>query len=490
MYNLIIPMAGRGERFLRANYKTYKPFLLSNNSNTILENIINRFDKNINKIFIVSNLLDKKYLNILRKIKRSKIIIIPPHKLGPGYSIINARKQISKLKNIFVSYSDIEWIWNDKFKNLNKNIIFCFKGYHPFTDDNNNYAFCKIKKNNELLKLKEKSSFTKNWNKEPLSIGLFFYKNSKELIESLEKLIKKKIKTNKEYFPSEGFNFIKKNSSIKYVKNFIHLGKPDYYEIYKNWYNFFKIKKKFKEQIKNVNLADKIIIPAAGKSKRFKAEGIKLPKFLFYIKVINKSMINYLNDFLPQKNKILIQIKQIDFKTKFKNFKKIILKEKSKGQAHTIKMGLTNIKDNESIFINSCDVFSIFDIKQYLKFKKSSDIIVFLSSKSFINLEPKEYTWAMTEKNKIKKLFIKKKPIFYSKIITGNFYFKNKKIFEKCYEFTNFSKKEMYIDEMINTAIKLNLNVKFIDDKHYVNLGTPKLIKEFSYWYNYFVKNE
>ena len=151
-------------------------------------------------------------------------------------------------------------------------------------------------------------------------------------------------------------------------------------------------------------------------------------------------------------------------------------------------MALTNFKKNKSLFINSCDVFSLFDIKQFLMIKKS-DIIVFLSSKSFVNLKTEDYTWAKTQGIKIKKLYIKKKPKEAAKIITGNFYFKNKEIFNTCYNNTIFRKKEMYIDEIINSAIKLGFRVKFIEDKNYINLGTPKLIKNFNYWHNFFKKN-
>ena len=160
MQNLIVPMAGKGDRFLRAGYKTYKPFLKTKNSKTILDNITNKFDKKINIIFIVSKNLSNKYLLKLKNIENSKIIKIDQHKLGPGYSILQAKKFLKNLENIFVSYSDIEWVWLKKLETYKKNVIFCFKGYHPFTTDNNKYAFCKI--NNKFLKIKEKSSFTNN----------------------------------------------------------------------------------------------------------------------------------------------------------------------------------------------------------------------------------------------------------------------------------------------------------------------------------------
>ena len=44
--NLIIPMAGMGFRFVNQGYKIYKPFLKYYNGKTIIEGIINNFDKN------------------------------------------------------------------------------------------------------------------------------------------------------------------------------------------------------------------------------------------------------------------------------------------------------------------------------------------------------------------------------------------------------------------------------------------------------------
>ena len=42
--NLIVPMAGTGQRFVRSGYKTYKPFLKLPNNKTIIESIVSKFD--------------------------------------------------------------------------------------------------------------------------------------------------------------------------------------------------------------------------------------------------------------------------------------------------------------------------------------------------------------------------------------------------------------------------------------------------------------
>ena len=86
---------------------------------------------------------------------------------------------IEKGKNIFLSYCDIHWTGRGvAMKKLKSNYIYCFKGWHPFTADNNNYAFCKVDRN-KIISVKEKKSFTKKWQEEPLSIGLFFFKSGK-----------------------------------------------------------------------------------------------------------------------------------------------------------------------------------------------------------------------------------------------------------------------------------------------------------------------
>ena len=268
MQNIIIPMAGKGYRFVKAGYKTYKPFLKLSKKENIIQNICNNFSKSSNKYFIIDKNLNKKYIRILNEIPNSKIIKIKSHKLGPGYTLLAAQNELKNLKNIFVCYSDIVWKWNKKKIKLKNNTVFCYKNHHPYTKDNNNYAFCKIDKK-KLIKLKEKSSFTKDWVNEPLSIGLFYYINERELFNSLIFLKKLNIKTNNEYFPSEGFNFLN-NSEIEYVDSFAHIGKPIYYEEFINRKVFFETKRKFKLEIKDFHLADKIIIPAAGKSLRFK----------------------------------------------------------------------------------------------------------------------------------------------------------------------------------------------------------------------------
>ena len=488
--SLVIPLAGYGKRFIKAGYTTLKPFLNIDQENNMLDLIVNNFPKKTRKIFIVRKKIEKKYLKILKNYNNSKIVFIKSHKLGPLYTLYLAKKKLKNLKNIFISYCDIHWVWkNKRIKNLKSNYVYCFQGWHPFTVDNNNYAFCKTK-GDKIIFIKEKESFTNRWQHEPLSVGLFFFKNSKEMNDSFEKIVKKKIKINNEYFPSLAFNFIK-NKKVKFVENFCHIGNPYYFEIYKKWNNFNKIKTLFKNKIKLLNLANEVIIPAAGESRRFLKENIKTPKFLCKVGVEKKNMINLVKDYLPTNKKIrLITLKNNQNFLK-ENFRVHSLNNKTKGQADTVMNILGNISEKKSIFVNSCDTFSLFDIQLYKILKKKSDILVFTSENFETDNLTREGSWIRSKNHKVENIYVKSPKIIKAERVTGNFYFKNKGIFIKCYKKTikNKIKKEIFIDDLIKAAIKMNLKVYCITDKVYVNMGTPKLLKEFNFWENYFNVN-
>ena len=144
-------------------------------------------------------------------------------------------------------------------------------------------------------------------------------------------------------------------------------------------------------------------------------------------------------------------------------------------------------ENNGSIFINSCDVFSTFNINKFQKLKKDSDIIIFVSKHSYIELENNSYSWVEFSGNKFKNIFVKKKPKKNLKILTGNFFFKSKHIFKKCFiSCPKIHKNEIYIDDIIKVAKKLKMKINVIEDDVYINLGTPSLIKDFTFWFNFF----
>ena len=113
---LIIPLGGKGQRFVDAGYKVYKPFLKINKDKSIIDNIINNFENKHCEIILVGN--TKRYQsNNLDTKKKIHIINIKKHTSGPLFSIFLAANKIKEIvgnNSLFIVYSDINWSWNFK----------------------------------------------------------------------------------------------------------------------------------------------------------------------------------------------------------------------------------------------------------------------------------------------------------------------------------------------------------------------------------------
>src|SRR5690348_2450712 len=88
--NVLIPMAGYGERFKLAGYTTYKPFI-EVNGKPMIDLVIDAFPEQIKKHIIVNpQLIDRDQRLYLESRPNVNLINIAPHKNGPAYSMLEA----------------------------------------------------------------------------------------------------------------------------------------------------------------------------------------------------------------------------------------------------------------------------------------------------------------------------------------------------------------------------------------------------------------
>ena len=111
----------------------------------------------------------------------------------------------------------ILWSWEyDQFIKYNSEASILHIDFHPHIVKNNFSAFCKIDSTkspsnssiNYLDEIREKSSFTRNWMNEYLSIGLFQFSSVSLIRDSLTSLIQSDNRVAGEFFPSLLFNYL------------------------------------------------------------------------------------------------------------------------------------------------------------------------------------------------------------------------------------------------------------------------------------------
>ncbi len=510
---LIIPMSGFGQRFIKKGYKIPKP-LIEIEDKEIISHIYQMFP-GIDSITFICN---EKHLNdpnfkMMKKIKNicnsARVISIDPHKNGPIYAVLKASKFIDLNLPTIVNYCDFNCIWDyKKFKNYVKKTncdgcVVTYTGFHPHMLDNTNYAYVKLD-NSQIIDIQEKKSFTSLPMQEHASNGTYYFKSGFIMKKYFEKTIERDLNVKGEYYVSMSYkamledNLKLNNFNIKY---FMQWGTPEDLEEYRWFSSMFKAM--IKKEINNpLQIDGLLMIPCAGMGKRFSDFGYKSPKPL--VKVSGKPMFIQAIKDLPimEKTKLIVR-KDMDMSNELcaeakKYLSRIeiqLIESLTNGQAATCLLGLKKNDLEKPLIISACDNGLIYKKREFEELigDKSIDIIVF-GSRGYPGAikKPNMYGWIEEYKGLVKRIHVKtkfRKPE-QDPIVTGTFYFKQAKIYKEIAEdlIKNNQKvnNEFYIDSAINNALESGFKVAYFEVDYYLCWGTPNDLKTYKYWQNCF----
>ena len=492
---LIIPTGGKGQRFIDAGYKVYKPFLNIGHKTRIIDNIIKNFDRKNLEVIIIINSKYNKFCNFSLSKKKIHIINIKSHKLGPLYSIFLASNKIKKIvgkNNIFISYSDINWKWN--YKRVKKHIlgkkvvIFSHTGFHPHLEVDSKSDFCRKNKKNNIIKISQKKTFSKDYKKDLLAVGCYYFK-SYEFIDNFFKksfsIFKNK---KKEFYMVLLIKFlIRNNINIKYknIKNFVHLGSPNQYGDYISWRT--TILKKFNKSLKFDNTN---IMLMAGEGKRVKDLNTPKP----FLDIGNFQIFKYILKKFGFKKNIIITNNKYLRKIKKNNFK-IHLVSRTNSMLSTVEKSMEILRKNNNFFLTSCDCYGELNKSKFNKFLKKNRPELVIFGYNFSNLQKKlinSHTALKIKNNKLFEIIVKHNSRSNSIGHAGFFWIKNHRIFQFIENFKKLRKfnREIIVDDYFKYLFdKKKCKILFYKLDNYVHIGSVLEYKELKYWENYFKKN-
>jgi len=111
---IIIPMAGKSQRFFDAGYKKPKS-LIEFSGQPMIGHILKVFKK-FTDVLLIVNEEDFSSHEITRLIsnfhKNAKVVKIKQHSRGPSYSVLEASEYIDQSKKIIVHYCDVSGKWD------------------------------------------------------------------------------------------------------------------------------------------------------------------------------------------------------------------------------------------------------------------------------------------------------------------------------------------------------------------------------------------
>lgn len=512
---LIIPMSGKGQRFVDAGYDKVKPFIEVDGI-PIIKHVVNMFPGVTDISFICNDIHLKETSmrnDLLSMFPNCKIYEIKSHKKGPVHTVNQISEFIDDYKETIISYCDYGTKWDfEKFINDNREdeldgSIACYTGFHPHMLGSDNYAFCKLEPNGIFVEaIKEKEPFTDNKMNEYASNGTYWFKSGNIVKKYFKELESLDINIKGEYYISLVYNLLirdKLRVGIFEIENMLQWGTPYDLEIYNSWSTYFSNIIKQQDKIYHDDNTT-LILPMAGNGSRFQARKYVLPKPL--LSVNEQPMIVQAVNCLPQcKNNIFITLKQhvkefnLDktLSDNYNNCTIISIDNVTKGQACTCELAMEFIDLEKPILISACDNGVYYDNQKYLSLlnDQNNDVIVwsFRNNPTSKN-NPNMYSWMEVDENdNIKnvscKKFIYDNPLKTHAII-GTMFFRKAKYFidglNKNYEQNITTNGEYYVDDIINQNIKSGLNVKVFEVNNYICWGTPDDYETYNYWRKFF----
>ena len=508
---LIIPMSGIGKRFLDVGYKVPK-FLIEVEGKSVIEHVVEMYPGIESPIFICNkDHLENKKFNLRKKLlkirPKSKIISIDAHKKGPIFAVLQAMEFVDLDSPSIVNYCDFNCIWDfEAFKTHIKKTncdgcVITYKGFHPHMLHSSNYAYVKTE-DEKIIDIQEKKPFTNNPMSENASSGAYFFKSAKLMEKYFKKTIDKNNSIKGEYYVSLSYKSMIEDNlylNIFEIEKFMQWGTPNDLKDYLWYSKLFSLKMSNKE---NSKLEGILIMPSAGKGKRFLEDGYDIPKPL--LKVSNKPLfVQAINDLPYTKQKLIVITEKFEYS---QNLKEQIEKNKlsckiefisrdTKGQSETCYLAIRDLNPDKSLFVSSCDHGVIYNKEKFdsLINDKEIDVIVW-GCRDYPNAlrNPEMYGWISYKNNSIYEVSVKKRiqNDYCNAIVIGSFFFRKISLFKRLVE-EQFEKKdlvnnEFYVDSLINIAIKKGLNIKYFEVDSFLCWGTPNELKTYEYWQDCF----
>jgi len=246
----LIPLAGRGSRFMKLGYKDPKPLIEVSGKPMIIQ-AANSLPDSQNQTFVTLKEHLKKYP--LEKIIKSefikaKITSIDEVTKGQAITCSMGLQDVDINSPLLIAATDNGMIYdNNKYQKLIKSnnvdaIIFTFR--HHVSSKNNPQMYGWVKTDNKYNaeKVSVKVPISNNPYEDHAIVGTFWFKKVQYYNQGLQNLLKKKITINNEYYIDSLMDELIKlgfNVKVFEVNDYICWGTPDDYKTFVYWQSYF-----------------------------------------------------------------------------------------------------------------------------------------------------------------------------------------------------------------------------------------------------------
>lgn len=512
---IFIPMAGFGDRYLRAGYKEPKP-LIPVDGVPMIQRVLDCFPGEARFLFCV-NETHAKTTNVLEVLERLKpgapVVVTEPHKDGPIRTLLACEEHIREDEEVILNYCDfgVDWdyaafkAWLDK--NQWDGAMTAYRGFHPHSLGPTLYAYMRSE-GERVLEIREKHHFTTNKFDEYASAGLYYFRRGGEMLRTAKKLVELGERVNNEFYVSMAMQLVIEQGGkvgVYPLRHFYQWGTPEDLRDYDSWARAMHQLDPFYAKMRATKADEVHVVPMAGRGQRFADAGYADPKPL--IDTAGAPMIQQALACLPTPTeRVLIAQREHALDERFKKTvaqlaaptRVISLDKVTEGQACTAAIGLEGIADHRAVLFAPCDTGYVYDVDRLRAMQTSGgwDLIVFAARGHLPAIwRPQMYGWMdVGEGGAVRRVAVKKLVEGVAAadqyVVTGTFWFRDVATYKREYEAllaaNDRVNNEFYIDTIARRMVEGGKRVGAFALDKYMPWGTPEELKTFTYWNDVF----
>lgn len=511
---ILVPMAGFGDRYMRAGYTDPKP-LIPVDGVPMIERVLQAFlprQAGDRYVFVVNRTHAETtpLVEVTKKlVPDAEIVVCDPHKDGPIRTLLAAKDHLRPDEDVLLNYCDfgVDWsyakfrAWLDAGKW--DGAMSAYRGFHPHSLGPTLYAYMRVAEDGETVQeIREKHHFTPDKFSEYASSGLYYFRRGDVLLDVANTMIEKDERVQGELYVSMAMQALVERGlrvGVTPLDHFYQWGTPDDLRDWEGWSRALRDADEFVRKIEGAHVRAHTVVPMAGLGQRFRDRGYTEPKP--FVPVAGRPMVEQVLRMLPRSpSRTLVALDEhardprlAAIAAKDEGTRILSIPALSNGQATTALRGLDGIPDDAPILFAPCDTGSIFDVEALRRFEETheADLVVFTAKGHLPALwRPQMYGWVRVENGKATAIAVKKQvegtDPKAQEVVLGTFWFSSKALFVREYEAMvaagDTVKDEYYIDTIARRMVERGARVHALTVEKYVPWGTPEELDTFRYW--------
>lgn len=256
--NIIIPMAGAGQRFVDGGYKVHKPAIPTIDRRTGKEYpmvvcatmdlpYVEQDGKNVIYIDRLFHKEDGVEEEIRKYYSKASFITVEKLTEGQACTCLMAKECIDNEQPLLIAGCDNGMVINlKKFQQMTKEcdvIVFTYRHNQAVLANPNAYGWVKVDRDDTITGLSIKKAISENPMDDHAIVATFWFKHGADFVKAAEKMIAENDRVNNEFYVDEVIKHtmdLGLDARVFEIERYIGWGTPKDYENYTNTINYWK----------------------------------------------------------------------------------------------------------------------------------------------------------------------------------------------------------------------------------------------------------